>query len=348
MEERTVVASDVPSFPTGAGGEATQVLSAPSAPPAFAYGDQTQQAITVTCPVCQTPNGPAEQYCQDCGLLFATAPTEIEPLPDPSSLPRLVDASGRELVLNPGVNSVGREGADVLVPDPTVSRRHAQLTLEGGQVVVEDLGSTNGTYVAGAQVRMGERGAGYSGDTIKFGSVSFTLTLPGGAARTPDAAAPAAQSATAPSVAPAVPAADRGPAIAHLVMGDGTEFPLYQGVNSVGRRAANEIVLPDAFASGKHAEVTCTPDGMGQLIDLGSTNGSFMAGERLAPHTPISLADGAVVTLGKTPLTYRVAATAAAAGIASTDEEPVPWDLGADPTDTAASAADAEPAPPGA
>ncbi len=48
---------------------------------------------------------------------------------------------------------IGREGADVLVSDPLVSRRHARLTaVDGGGVQVEDLGSSNGTFVNGSPV----------------------------------------------------------------------------------------------------------------------------------------------------------------------------------------------------
>jgi EmrB/QacA subfamily drug resistance transporter len=47
-----------------------------------------------------------------------------------------------------GTTIIGREGADVAVEgDPEISRRHARVLVEGGRVLVEDLGSTNGTYV---------------------------------------------------------------------------------------------------------------------------------------------------------------------------------------------------------
>lgn len=41
---------------------------------------------------------------------------------------------------------------DVVVTDPTVSRRHARLTFRDGNWVVQDLDSTNGTFVNGARV----------------------------------------------------------------------------------------------------------------------------------------------------------------------------------------------------
>jgi len=44
--------------------------------------------------------------------------------------------------------TIGRSPENVIiVPDPTVSRRHAVIRVEDGKLVLEDLGSTNGTYV---------------------------------------------------------------------------------------------------------------------------------------------------------------------------------------------------------
>jgi pSer/pThr/pTyr-binding forkhead associated (FHA) protein len=56
--------------------------------------------------------------------------------------------AGRQLPLD-SVVDVGREPSLPLHldEDTQVSRRHARISAQGGQVVVEDLGSTNGTYV---------------------------------------------------------------------------------------------------------------------------------------------------------------------------------------------------------
>ena len=48
---------------------------------------------------------------------------------------------------------IGREGADIAVEgDTEMSRRHARLRVESGRVLVEDLGSTNGTYVGDRRI----------------------------------------------------------------------------------------------------------------------------------------------------------------------------------------------------
>jgi hypothetical protein len=55
--------------------------------------------------------------------------------------------------LDKDVISLGREaGNDLVIEDPQVSRRHARLTRQGNSYLLEDLGSTNGTFVNGSRV----------------------------------------------------------------------------------------------------------------------------------------------------------------------------------------------------
>lgn len=56
--------------------------------------------------------------------------------------------SGAEFPLKPGVNRIGRgEGNDHVIPDGSVSSSHCEVALEGANLIVRDLGSTNGTIV---------------------------------------------------------------------------------------------------------------------------------------------------------------------------------------------------------
>ncbi|MEJ7732336.1 MAG: sigma 54-interacting transcriptional regulator [Polyangiaceae bacterium] len=64
---------------------------------------------------------------------------------------------------------VGRDApSDLVIRDASLSRRHARFRVEGGEVVVEDLGSTNGTLVAGERV---ERAPLAPGDEVTLGAV---------------------------------------------------------------------------------------------------------------------------------------------------------------------------------
>jgi adenylate cyclase len=61
---------------------------------------------------------------------------------------------------------------DLPVFDPTISRRHAELTSDGMGIAVRDLGSSNGTFVNGTKVN---RAMLSVDDTVAFGKVAFRL-----------------------------------------------------------------------------------------------------------------------------------------------------------------------------
>ena len=61
---------------------------------------------------------------------------------------------GRRVSIGEDPVSIGRlPECDILLSDPNVSRRHAEVRRRGNEFVVVDLGSTNGTRVNGAGVR---------------------------------------------------------------------------------------------------------------------------------------------------------------------------------------------------
>jgi pSer/pThr/pTyr-binding forkhead associated (FHA) protein len=68
--------------------------------------------------------------------------------------PFLTDPPGREHILSEQRTIVGRAaGNDIVISSARVSREHACLTRQGWHVILEDLGSTNGTYLNGERVR---------------------------------------------------------------------------------------------------------------------------------------------------------------------------------------------------
>jgi pSer/pThr/pTyr-binding forkhead associated (FHA) protein len=66
------------------------------------------------------------------------------------------------------------------------------------------------------------------------------------------------------------------------------------------RATAPEIDLADLDpgVSATHAELRARPDGGWDLVDLGSTNGTTVAGDPIPAHVPVPLAVGTVVRLG--------------------------------------------------
>ena len=179
----------------------------------------------------------------------------------------LARAQGASLTLRPGRDYViGRNPvSDIVVEEPLVSWRHAVLKAAGGRWLLEDAGSTNGTFAGkqrvrqleitdSCQVRLGHPDAGPV--------VSFMVT----GAPVPAVAAPA-HSATA-------------------VWTAGVRAPtgvmrLPAKVVRIGRADDNEVMVADLQVSRHHAELRKSPGGTYEITDLGSHNGTFVNGARI-------------------------------------------------------------------
>ncbi|MCS7066944.1 MAG: FHA domain-containing protein [Fimbriimonadales bacterium] len=108
------------------------------------------------------------------------APTATLPTATVSATPtRLVGLqgayAGQVFDISADLITIGREAGNGIVLDGeiTVSRRHAQLVRQNGELMVQDLGSTNGTYVNGQ--RISDLTPLRVGDTVQFGMASFRV-----------------------------------------------------------------------------------------------------------------------------------------------------------------------------
>ncbi len=87
-------------------------------------------------------------------------------------------SEANSLKLMDGVNSIGRhDDCQIRIRSSQVSRRHCELFEEGDQLILRDLGSSNGTFVNGKRV-LG-RQALKPGDILTIGSVTLRLDLLG-------------------------------------------------------------------------------------------------------------------------------------------------------------------------
>ena len=114
--------------------------------------------------------------------------------------------SGQELSVEGG-GVIGRDpaSASVAIEDPEASRKHASLTGGGDGLSIEDLGSTNGTFVNGERVE-GARPLA-AGDKIKIGTTVFEVRAAIEATRMASPPEP-----PGPPPAPEPPAAPQAPA----------------------------------------------------------------------------------------------------------------------------------------
>jgi DNA-binding winged helix-turn-helix (wHTH) protein len=80
----------------------------------------------------------------------------------------------RTFALSPGDNVIGRDPrCAVWLEDESVSRRHARITVANGTARLEDLGSTNGTFVG--RERTTAAATLTDGDIVRVGSVRLTF-----------------------------------------------------------------------------------------------------------------------------------------------------------------------------
>jgi DNA-binding NtrC family response regulator len=104
----------------------------------------------------------------------------------PRNYPARLDSPGLDLLVVDGVDRgaqvavrgtvrVGTaDGNDLRLTDPTVSRVHATLSLDAGQLRIKDMGSTNGTFVDGVRVRDANVAAG---SLLRLGSTTLRAEL---------------------------------------------------------------------------------------------------------------------------------------------------------------------------
>lgn len=258
--------------------------------------------------------------------VHAVSPTE---LPAASETPVEVSGSwkegrvvcltdGREYHVGSSPLTFGRDAtSSVVVPGSDVSREHAQLVqTPDGYVLIDK--STNGTFVndqrihgsatlqRGDRFRIGDEEFRFYAQAMTEELVEDSVPAPAPAPApepTPEPA-PAVASSPAPSAAPpAAPEeeAQEGPRVlARLLVRSepmkGKRFELVVPVLNVGRAEFNDVVLDDPSVSTQHAKLQ-RREGIWVVVDLGSTNGTFVDGERVSEEAALS--PGAVVRFGK-------------------------------------------------
>jgi pSer/pThr/pTyr-binding forkhead associated (FHA) protein len=223
---------------------------------------------------------------------------------------------GREYTVGAGPLSLGRDaGSDVVVSGSEVSRQHAEIRSEADGYRLFDL-SVNGTFVNGE--RIGKTHLLARADVIRIGNDEFRFYAD---AASPSSA-PAAPAAAPPETPPEPPpgAAQRlsdtmhgvpdeperntppGPQAAPLASllfrsGDlkGRRLPIKVPVVNIGRGDYNDIVIADGSVSTMHAKLQ-RREAIWILSDLGSTNGTFVEGERLRGE--VALTPGTTLRFG--------------------------------------------------
>lgn len=79
-------------------------------------------------------------------------------------------------ILQVGENIIGRlDDCDIPILDASISRQHARISLQAGSTLVQDLNSSNGTFIDEEAVQSGDLA---HGDILRVGSIKFSVQLP--------------------------------------------------------------------------------------------------------------------------------------------------------------------------
>ena len=188
---------------------------------------------------------------------------------------------------------------DVVIDNLAVSGEHAVILMSGSEVTLEDLGSTNGSYVNGRAIK---KQVLKNGDAIEIGK--YKIKYVDEKAADPADKTAGVQARPAATVVPAAPAMPMAPAYAATEVGNaspasikvlsgaaaGREVPLTKVVTTVGKPA----VAVAAITKRHHGYVVHQVEGGGNP----TLNGTPMTAD------PVALKNGDLIELAGTQMQF--------------------------------------------
>jgi pSer/pThr/pTyr-binding forkhead associated (FHA) protein len=203
--------------------------------------------------------------------------------------------------------SIGRaETNDIMLNDGRVSRTHARISFSQGQAVIMDLASSNGTFldgerierttlVPGSIIRVGESELEYSTDSP---TVASALTIIDNEVQL--------EQTVVDEFLPMVINETTSPSlVVHTAEKTWSISMEDQDHITIGRDESNVIYLDAPKVSRKHAEIQRRGEAL-LLKDLGSSNGTWIAQERIDQHV---LQEGEVIRIGEADIVFKAGFT---------------------------------------
>jgi pSer/pThr/pTyr-binding forkhead associated (FHA) protein len=256
---------------------------------------QHASAGMASCPQCGSKNPQEFVFCGNCGArlkeagprtMGSSSGSGTDASAAPASVPlgklALIKPDGSEggdHVLMSQETVIGRGSGPLFDNDSYLSPRHAILTFEDGQLVLEDAASLNGVFVKiiqeerladGDIFRIGQ-------ELLRFDVINEPRTLDDGT-EVMGSPNPGYTGRLSIIVGPGI---------------DGSAFPLMGEEVVLGRERGDILFSDDGYVSGTHAKISIRQDGF-YLSDLGSSNGTF-----IKINEPRLISSGTFVLLGQ-------------------------------------------------
>jgi len=210
------------------------------------------------------------------------------------------------------VTTIGRSSANIIkIKDKKSSRHHCRIARAGEDFRVEDLGSRNGIELNGLQVKSQTLRVG---DEIRIGETRIifeqAVEMSADEVGATIGVEPLAEGAAAAIVSDktvqtdtAGGEKDKPKYVLEITAGRdrGKTVELGEEAVTIGRHKTNTLQIEDEAASNYHAEVR-REEGRYIVADLGSTNGTRVAGEKIVKTT---LTPGTVIQIGGAEIAFR-------------------------------------------
>jgi pSer/pThr/pTyr-binding forkhead associated (FHA) protein/predicted transcriptional regulator len=204
---------------------------------------------------------------------------------------KLKDGNGKSKIIelaDRGVFAVGKNNCPIIVEDHTVSFRHAQFICDGEYWFVEDLKSTNGTFVNDKRIKT--KMALGRGDVIRMGNAVFRVGRTTSKSGEP-----------VPVDASEIDIEDRLKLSLLVIAGEqqGETFDVsYDHPAPIGR-ASKVVKLDDPKSSRRHAALI-PKAGKWYIRDMASPNGTFVNGKGITTTTELD--EGDLIEIGNTQI----------------------------------------------
>lgn len=157
--------------------------------------------------------------------------------------------------------------SDIQLTSSYVSSTHAEITLlDGGEIILEDLGSTNGTFVGDKKIKANQEVTIRRGDRIRFADTELVWAR--------------------------IPSLQNNSSFAKIV--------------NIGTNYRNDLQINSGAVSRFHATIKVDKKGKAFIVDNGSRNGTKVNGIKVAKETPTAIKRGDNIILANEDITESI------------------------------------------